>query len=111
MTTGGDRVWDSGLQPERTSLAWLRLSLALVGLALASLRFTWPIIGAWSLVPAALVTVAAVVLMGRSRRRYLDVHTTPGSGRPHDLPDGRLTATAAVAALLLAATALVVVVR
>ena len=110
MTTGGDRVWDSGLQPERTSLAWLRLSLALVGLALASLRFTWPMLGAWSLVPTALVAAAAVVLTGRSRRRYLHAHDTLLAGRPHDLPDGRLTATAAVAALLLAATALVVVV-
>ena len=32
------RIWDSGLQPERTSLAWQRVNLAGLGASLVSAR-------------------------------------------------------------------------
>lgn len=104
--SGTERVWDPGLQPERTSLAWQRTSLAFLGLGLAVPRVAWPVLGAWSLLPAGVVLAAAVAVLVVSHRRYRQAHRvlTGGHGRLHD---GRLPLLVALTALLLAGLALV----
>jgi putative membrane protein len=103
--SGAERVWDPGLQPERTSLAWQRMALTFLGLGLVVPRVAWPALGVWSLLPAALVLAAAVAVLVVSHRRYRAAHRvlTSGDGRLHD---GRLPLLVAVTALVLAALAL-----
>ncbi len=108
MTGGDEPVW-TGLQLERTSLAWRRLALALLALSLAVLRLGWPVIGGWTLVPAGVVAAGATTLLVVSHRRYLSSHhlLTSGTGLP--LPDGRLIALTVLSAMTLAVVAVVVV--
>lgn len=107
--SGSRTVWDSGLQPERTYLAWRRLALALLGLAVAIPRLAWAALGPWTVVPALLVGAGAVVLLGGGHRRYRRTHTVLTSPVPATLPDGRLALFTAIVALVLAAVALIIV--
>lgn len=106
--TGNAQVWDKGLQPERTSLGWMRLSLALLALTLVIPRLAWDVLGAWVLVPTTFVGAASLTLLAESRRRYLHAHRrlTAGHGQ---LPDGRLPLITTVAVLLVSVVALVIV--
>lgn len=106
--TGTDRVWDRGLQPERTALAWRRLALAWLGLAPVMLRLAWNVVGAWALVPACLLVAASVTLMVEGRRRYLSAHRRLRSGR-EALPDGRLPFVTLCTTLVLVAVSLAIV--
>jgi uncharacterized membrane protein YidH (DUF202 family) len=90
---------DAGLQRERTTLAWHRTALALLGLGLVTPRVAWPVFGAWSLLPAAAMAVAAGVLALAGRRTF-----------PSRAVDGRLPLLTTLAALLLALVAAVLVV-
>lgn len=92
------RVWDSGLQPERTALAWKRLSLALVAIALLATRLTWPAFGVWAIPPTAAVAAVAIVLYSAAQHRYLGHHTHLTAGTPRSLPDGRLILVTALTA-------------
>lgn len=105
-----DGVWDVGLQPERTSLAWQRLALALLGLALMGPKLAWHAFGAWVILPTALVVVGAILLYSGSQQRYLGHHTQLRAGRRRSLPDGRLVLVTAVSALVLAVLGLGVVI-
>jgi putative membrane protein len=110
MTAGDDdQVWSEGLQLERTSLAWRRLALVLLGLALAVPRLGWPAIGIWTLVPAGVVAAGATTLLVASHRRYVSTHRSLTSGTVLPLPDGRLIALTVLSALTLAAVAVVIV--
>jgi uncharacterized membrane protein YidH (DUF202 family) len=69
--TGGT-LFDPGLQPERTELAWRRTVLSLLIGGLVSLRLLPSTLGAWSLVPSLLglaLTAALWVLAQRRARR------------------------------------------
>jgi uncharacterized membrane protein YidH (DUF202 family) len=82
--------WDPGLQNERTALAWIRSSLALLGAALIVVRVaatTTPAL-------AVILAVASLLLAGYSlasaAHRYRRVNRLLGTGTP--LPDGQLPA-------------------
>ena len=63
--TADDRVWDAGLQPERTALAWRRLGLGLVGVGLALARVTYDGLGWWGIPgPLAGFTTATTPTVG-----------------------------------------------
>ena len=104
MTTG-ERVWDRGLQPERTSLAWQRTALAILALGLAVPKLTWSAEGPWSLLASVVIVAGAIVVFAFAQRRYRHAHRilTSAAGRLHD---GRLPLFVAVLAVLLALVAL-----
>jgi uncharacterized membrane protein YidH (DUF202 family) len=110
MTTGDDeQVWSAGLQLERTSLAWRRLALALLALALAVPRLGWSVVGAWTVVPSGVVATGALTLLAASHRRYLHTHRSLTAGTALPVPDGRLIALTVLSAVILAAVAVVIV--
>ena len=107
MTSPGG-VWDAGLQPERTGLAWERTALAFLGLGLAVPRLAWPALGPWAIAPAAVILAGAIALFGAGPGRYRLPHDAPtGTGRLHD---GRLPLLATLVALVLALVAVLLVV-
>lgn len=63
---GSGAVWDAGLQPERTALAWRRTALALTGAGLVLPRILGGALGWWVALPSGLVIVAAALLWGRA---------------------------------------------
>lgn len=65
-----DAVWDVGLQPERTVLAWRRFALALAAIGLAMIKVVWFQLGWWSLLPSGLVLAAAGVIAMLAEHRY-----------------------------------------
>ena len=78
-------LFDPGLQPERTALAWRRTLLSLLVGGLLALRVLPPVLGAWSLVASALGLVLTAVLWvlaqrraGRVRRALEDSGQLPG---------------------------------
>ena len=107
MTSDNQPVaWDPGLQPERTALAWRRLGLTLLALALAALRFAWPILGAWALLPTLLVAASATGLVAHSTKRHQTLgHPARGPG----LRDGRILLSTALACMVMAVLALIAV--
>ena len=99
----GPALFDPGLQPERTALAWRRTLLAVAVGALVSLRLLPPLLGPWSLaVGLAGVLGTAVLwrLAGQRARRTGQALL----GAPGPLPDGALLL--AVALVVAAAAAL-----
>ncbi len=103
-----ERVWDKGLQPERTALSWRRLSMVFLGVGLFLPRVLWQLAGPWSLIGSGLVAVLSVVLFTAGERRYGHTHRSLVHAR--ELPDARLLAVTAAAAVLLGALGLVAVV-
>jgi putative membrane protein len=106
------RPFDAGLQPERTALAWRRTALALIVGALVGIRILPAILGPWALVPAGGGLLLALLVLVQSHHRYRTQHRVLTTSRTDriPLPDGRLPALVAVAALLAGAAALLVVV-
>jgi O-antigen/teichoic acid export membrane protein len=83
-----DRVWDPGLQAERTSLSWQRVNLAGLAASLVSARLVveiHPLIG-YTL--AVLSSSAAAVLTFVHGRRLVRINAALFAGRP--VPDARV---------------------
>ncbi|WP_337004689.1 MULTISPECIES: DUF202 domain-containing protein [unclassified Microbacterium] len=91
-------LFDPGLQPERTELAWRRTALAIAVGSLVSLRIfplvLPPSVAGWGVVPGAIGLVTACVLWFGARRRQLRMtawlrSTLPDAPRsPTVLPPG-----------------------
>ena len=84
-------LFDPGLQPERTELAWRRTSLAIGVGSLIALRVLPDAMGstAW-VVPGLIGLVFAGILWGRARRRYLLTTDVLVRGSDRGLPGGAL---------------------
>ncbi len=96
-----ERVFDAGLQPERTVLAWQRTVLALGIGVLAGSRVLFPMLGMISSVLLAAGLTVVLGLFVAIRRRYERMHTHLTEESHLSLPHG---------AVLPAALALFVVV-
>lgn len=102
----GATLFDPGLQPERTDLAWRRTVLAVAVGALVSLRLLPPVLGAWSLAVGlvGLLLAGASWVLARRRARLVRaalLHTSaslPGAGLL--LIHATITASAAILALV-----------
>ena len=86
-----DRVlFDPGLQPERTALAWRRTTLTVAVGAVVSFRLLPPVLGLWSLavgVAGLLLSATTWILAGRRARRVQSALLSssgplPGGGLP-----------------------------
>jgi len=92
-TDGAERpLFDPGLQPERTSLAWRRTGLALTVASLLSVRVLPVVLGPWATVPAVLGLVAAltVLVLAHRRQRVLQHALARQDGGGVLGPGGRL---------------------
>ena len=88
MTDGP--LFDEGLQPERTELAWRRTALAIATGALVSLRLLPELLGSplWVGPGIAGVLFSAAMWFG-ARRRHRRFMTAMSSSNTGMLPDGR----------------------
>jgi uncharacterized membrane protein YidH (DUF202 family) len=83
-------LFDPGLQPERTALAWRRTALSLAVGAVVSFRLLPPVLGLWSIgvgVAGLLLSAATWILAGRRARRVQRALLSssgplPGGGLP-----------------------------
>jgi uncharacterized membrane protein YidH (DUF202 family) len=83
-------LFDPGLQPERTALAWRRTALSLAVGAVVSFRLLPPVFGVWSIgvgVAGLLLSAATWILAGRRARRVQATLLSssgalPGGGLP-----------------------------
>jgi putative membrane protein len=69
-----DRIFDEGLQVERTALAWRRTSLAMAVAAVGAGRLAAPVIGAVAVGLAGLGLLQALAVSVTARRRYVVAH-------------------------------------
>jgi uncharacterized membrane protein YidH (DUF202 family) len=94
MTTENpdQRLFDPGLQPERTALAWRRTGLALMVASLIALRILPDNLGSWALAPSLLGLVAAITVLylAHQRQTALNRALTDRRGSSTSLPTGRL---------------------
>ena len=103
-------IYDEGLQPERTELAWRRTALSFGVASLVGFRVISDAIGnpSWSIATLFAIVVAGAIWLG-ARRRHLQTNGALSTGRAEDLPSGALplvvaSLTAAVAVGGLVAT-------
>jgi len=100
VTADPERVFDPGLQPERTALAWRRTALALAGGSVIIMRILPSVIGVAALVLGfAGLALALIVLIG-SHRRYRRQHRALTSAEPVVLRSGWPVAAMTAATLL-----------
>ena len=84
----GRAVFDPGLQPERTELAWRRTALTLAVGAVVSFRLLPPVLGLWSVgVGVAGLLLSAATWISAARRCRRIQHALASSG---PLPGGGL---------------------
>lgn len=94
--TSDDGPWDSGLQPERTALAWRRFSVALAVVGLGTVRALSDRQDGWMLLATGGIVIATALVMGlQSVARYGASQRALRANHP--LPDGVLNVVAAAA--------------
>jgi uncharacterized membrane protein YidH (DUF202 family) len=97
-------LFDPGLQPERTALAWRRTGLSMAAGALVALRIFPELLGGWALIPAGVaLLVAGMVLLAahlRYRRDHRALVAARETGDRIALSGGALPAFVAAATLL-----------
>lgn len=100
--SGRDRVWNAGLQPERTALSWRRTGLALLGGSLLLARVLAEVSVPLALTVGALGLLASIAILVAVERRYRSHHLrlTAAGGQRVTLAGGALP-------LLVAATTVV----
>jgi uncharacterized membrane protein YidH (DUF202 family) len=84
----GSPLFDPGLQPERTALAWRRTVLALAVGSIVALRLLSPVLGVWSIAIGLTGLALAAVTWGLACHRAVQanralLHTAghlPGAG-------------------------------
>jgi uncharacterized membrane protein YidH (DUF202 family) len=109
--TDGYRLFDPGLQPERTALAWRRTGLAVAVGAVAGARLLAAALGAAAVVVAVLgLALAALFLFGATRRARRAQDALLRDGHLASGPSGRLLAVVSIACTALGVVALTVVV-
>jgi uncharacterized protein DUF202 len=109
MTDRG-RLFDPGLQPERTALAWRRTGLAVAVGAIAGTRVLVPVLGAGAVVVGLLgFALAALLVLGSTRRARRTQVALLQEGCLASGPGGRLVAAVSFACTSLGAAALAVV--
>jgi uncharacterized membrane protein YidH (DUF202 family) len=108
------RIFDPGMQPERTALAWRRTALAMGVGSIVSLRVFPLALGPWALLPTAIAVAIAVVVFTFAHARYRRNHRALMSGREPDEPvvlaGGGMVAMVALATLGFAVIAAVLLV-
>ena len=109
--TDGNRLFDPGLQPERTALAWRRTALAVAVGAVAGARLLAPALGAAAVAVALLgLALAALFLFGSTRRARRAQDALLRDGHLAAGPGGRLLAVVSIACTALGVVALAAVV-
>lgn len=110
MTDGG-RIFDPGLQPERTALAWRRTGLAVAVGSIAGTRLLVPTLGAWAVVAGLLgLGLAVLLVLGSTRRVRRAQAALLQDGNLACGPGGRLVAAVCLACTSLGVAALAMVV-
>ncbi|MFC9550312.1 DUF202 domain-containing protein [Rhodococcus sp. NPDC056960] len=106
MTRGEDSVADPGLQPERTSLAWVRTASTVAAVAVLYVRAVpGPLIVTGTIASVATALSAGVILSGRRVHDRRSVDFSAGGTRPALL--GNLVLTAVVTVMAISAAILV----
>ena len=67
-----NEIFDIGLQPERTALAWRRTGLALLAGSLIATRVLPELLGPWAALLGFAGVIAAAILLIGIHRRYRD---------------------------------------
>ena len=105
--TDSSRVFDQGLQPERTALAWRRTLLSLAVAFLAGSRILLDQIGLWSWAIAGSGLAVVAVLGVLTERRYRAAHRHLTGVDRASLPhDGVLIASTSAVTIVLGVAAL-----
>ena len=100
-------VFDPGLQPERTGLAWRRTALALLAGSVVAARILEASLGPWAAAPGLVGIGISVVLLFSIHRRYRHINARLAeTGDRAPIADGRLIAATALFVACAAAVAL-----
>jgi uncharacterized membrane protein YidH (DUF202 family) len=101
-TPAEPRLFDPGMQPERTALAWRRTALAMGAGSLVALRIFPQILGLWAVLPTVIAFAIAVAVFIAAQLRYRRNHRALIADRD---PSARVAlAGGALIALVAAAT-------
>lgn len=104
-------VFDPGLQPERTALAWRRTALALFVGSLVAMRILPEVLGGWAVVLGLAGVIAAGGLLWAVHRRYRTHHRMLlKDGDRTTVAGGRLIAATTLFCVFAAALTLLLVV-